>query len=225
MVRPIGTSAFLYSDKKKQKGKKSSKKNEDNAEEHLSADAYVDFRRNQLKDAVKEWYPADFEQPSHKIGEILAKYAHLENGDTVREDSVVICGRIQNIRTQGKKLYFIDVRGQESQIQVKAHLDLYGETLHSEIDHLRRGDLICIRGHPSRTKAGELSVSATKVTLTAPCMRIMANNKVELENVDKRFRRRHVDFLVGGGERREVLKTRHKVFRAIRQFLDDEGND
>ena len=104
--------------------------------------------------------------------------------------------------------------------------DHFNGDLHSSVvPLLRRGDIVGANGFPCRTKRGELTLNCNAMTLLSPCLRVMANQHTELQNVDKRFRRRHVDFLVGGGERREVLKTRHKVFRAIRQFLDDEGND
>lgn len=215
-TRTFTQSATVYRDKNKKK-KETSEKNED---EHLSADKYVKFRKEQLS-GVKEWYPAAFDKPTHTLGDIRNKYEHLEAGDLVAEDKVTVAVRIHSVRIAGKKLYFLDVRGQDSQIQVKAGLQLYGEQLHPDLSLLRRGDLVCVEGHPCRTKAGELSVSATKVTLLSPCLQLMANNHVEMENLDKRFRRRHVDFIMKP-EKREIFKTRAKIVSNIRSFLNEQ---
>ena len=50
----------------------------------------------------------------------------------------------------------------------------------------------------------------------------MPNPRTTLENVDKRFRRRHFD-LLGNPERREIFRARSAVFREIRRFLEERG--
>jgi lysyl-tRNA synthetase class 2 len=34
---------------------------------------------------------------------------------------------------------------------------------------IRKGDIIGVKGHPMRTKTGELSVLATEIVLLSPC--------------------------------------------------------
>lgn len=42
-----------------------------------------------------------------------------------------------------------------------------------ELDNIKRGDIICVTGCPSRTKTGELSIAPTKLQLTAPCLHML----------------------------------------------------
>ena len=80
-------------------------------------------------------------------------------------------------------------------------------------------DVVGVEGVPCRTNAGEPSIDASSIMMLSPCLRMMPNPKTTLENVDKRFRRRHVDFLANP-EQREILKTRAAILRELRRFLE-----
>ena len=56
--------------------------------------------------------------------------------------------------------------------------------------------------------------------MLSPCLRMMPNPKVALENTEKRFRRRHVD-LLANPERREIFRTRAAIVRELRRFLEE----
>ena len=60
----------------------------------------------------------------------------------------------------------------------------------------------------------------SRVTMLSPCLRMMPNPKVALENTEKRFRRRHVD-LLANPERREIFRTRAAIVRELRRFLEE----
>jgi lysyl-tRNA synthetase class 2 len=86
-------------------------------------------------------------------------------------------------RTSGNKLAFYDLRAEGSQLQILAQAQNVAEGAPSFEDqhvNLRRGDIIGVKGFPTRTnpknkqgagsKSGELSIAATEIVLLAPCL-------------------------------------------------------
>lgn len=84
-------------------------------------------------------------------------------------------GRVHAIRASGAKLIFYDLRGEGVKIQVMANAKHYtSETEYvTDIDKLRRGDIIGCIGHPGKTKKGELSLIPTKIQLLTPCLHML----------------------------------------------------
>ena len=191
-----------------------------NCHNHLSADGYVEYRKDQLK-CLKEWYPSKF-HVSHQVSDILQKFKSIDKGENVENESLTLAGRIHTIRQASKKLSFIDLISNDDKIQVKVSFQNYQGDLKNEVDILRRGDVIGISGFPGRTKSGELSINAQSIKVLAPCLRKMANNHVKLDNIDKRFRNRHIDFLVNP-DARETLKTRSRIIKMTRNFMENEN--
>ena len=185
--------------------------------ENYDPEQYVEFRRNSLKN-VKDWYPNSNCQPTHRISKVLEQFSSLEKTESKREENLKICGRVSSIRYHGKNLCFLDVIDREERIQIKLSRADYPTSgdFDEAVDIVRRGDIVRFEGFPLRTKAGELSLSATSVEILAPCLRIMPK-----KNVKMRFRKRHVDFLVNP-ETRSIFLTRSKIIREIRSFLEEE---
>ena len=57
-------------------------------------------------------------------------------------------------------------------IQVMANMKSYEteEAFTADITKIKRGDIIGARGHPTRTKTGELSIVPKKMELLTPCL-------------------------------------------------------
>ncbi len=56
-------------------------------------------------------------------------------------------------------------------------------TLHERI---KRGDIVGVRGHPARSKTGELSIVPLDVTLLTPCMHMLPHTHFGLKNQETR---------------------------------------
>lgn len=87
---------------------------------------------------------------------------------------------------------------------------------------VKRGDIVGVRGMPGRTKAGELSISATKVKLLSPCLHMLPKGKpgqMVVTDPEIRFRKRYLDLLVNQSTIQK-FKTRSKVISFIREFLN-----
>ncbi len=70
-------------------------------------------------------------------------------------------------------------------------------------------------------KVGIESHVFLQVTVLAPCLRKLPRDKYRPENVDKRFRKRYLDFIVNS-DRRSVLWSRARAVSALRRLLSEE---
>lgn len=188
---------------------------------HDGTDAQCKANRTRQLGDLSQCYPAKF-PVTHHVKEILDSYKYLNPEEAAPKDVVLVAGRIKSVRKVGKKLVFLHINSEDQDIQIKAHASNYEANFDSELDPLRRGDIIGVEGFPCRTKAGELSVGAKKVTLLAPCLKQMVNPNVNLEDTEIRYRRRHLD-LLANPENKDIFRTRAKVKRTIMDFLDRRG--
>jgi lysyl-tRNA synthetase class 2 len=81
------------------------------------------------------------------------------------------------------------------------------------------GDIVGAGGLLFRTKTGELSVRATHLELLAKALRPLPDKWHGLTDTELRYRQRYVDLIMNAGSR-EVFRTRARVVRYLRDFLD-----
>ncbi|KAJ3129643.1 lysyl-tRNA synthetase [Nowakowskiella sp. JEL0407] len=134
-------------------------------------------------------------------------------------DVVSVAGRLHNIRPHGKMLFF-DIHGEGTKLQAVVQLgednDFGG--VHERV---RRGDIVGVKGVPGRTKAGELSIFASEMTLLSPCLRMLpAYNG--LKDQELRYRQRYLDLIMNNHVRNKFI-TRSKIINYVRKFLDAQG--
>ena len=125
-------------------------------EEILDPTAYFENRSKMIAELKKhpstDPYPHKF-HVQLTVRQFIQKYGPLTQNGQWLEDSVSIAGRVTNIRHQGKKLVFYDIRQEGERLQVMCNSGNHKserefEELHSTI---RRGDIIGIVGLPGRT--------------------------------------------------------------------------
>lgn len=162
-------------------------------------------------------FPHKFER-THKAGELQDKYADLAAG-TETEDHVNIAGRIMAMRNNGM---FIDLHDPSGKIQAFCHKDSTPETEMQKLEHLDIGDIIGVRGTVRRTPRGELSVRAQELTLLTKSFLPLPEKYHGLSDVEQRYRQRYLD-LIMNEQSRNVLRTRSKIIRSIREFMNNMG--
>ncbi|KAI8977251.1 hypothetical protein BDF20DRAFT_913599 [Mycotypha africana] len=154
----------------------------------------------------------------------LHKYDVLQNGEKAEKDLVTLTGRIVSKRESSQKLVFYDIMQNGEKMQVVASQGKYhgSESKFSECTkHLRRGDIVSFTGVPGKTKHGQLSVFVTnEMKVLTPCLQDLPRKS--LLDPEKRFRARHVDLLVNT-ESAHILRTRSRIIKFIREFLDARG--
>jgi lysyl-tRNA synthetase, class II len=144
---------------------------------------------------------------------------------------VTIAGRIVSWRPKGK-VVFGDVEDPSGRIQVYFRRDELGSG-YDVVQLLDLDDHVGITGRVFRTKAGELTVRASDVTLLAKSLRPLPRGKTQstdegavtfggLTDTEVRYRQRYADLAVHP-EVREVFFLRARAVTWIRRFLDERG--
>ena len=146
-------------------------------------------------------------------------------GDKIDDTIVTIAGRISNVRGQGK-LFFYDVRGDGAKVQVMSDLKTYaeGEAAFYKINRLiKRGDVIGVKGHPGKSKKGELSIFPVEIQLLSPCLHMLPQKKGDAEAItdqETRYRKRYLDLIVNT-DNRKTFEIRAKVINGVRNYLNN----
>ena len=161
-------------------------------------------------------------------------FSHLKNGESMPEKKMQLAGRVFVKRVSGSKLIFYDLRTENTRLQVLAqaqNAQADAPDFESQHVNLRRGDIVGVRGYPSRTnpknkqgsgdeKSGELSIAATEIILLSPCLHQIPDDHYGFKNPEQRFRQRYLDFMINDNAR-NIIITRAKVDSYIRRWFDD----
>jgi len=165
-----------------------------------------------------------FEQTRYErstdVAAIHVQFDHLEPGEET-EHHVRIAGRVVGRRVMGG-LSFLDLMDEQGQIQLFAAKNALTEDLYEHFTEIEIGDIVGADGIVFRTKRGELSIKIDEITLLAKALRPLPEKWHGLKNVEARYRRRYLD-LIANPDVREVFRTRSRMIRAMRDYLDDNG--
>ena len=144
-----------------------------------------------------------------------------DNFEALEGKQVTVAGRMMSKRVMGKAS-FCNVQDLEGGIQSYVARDAIGEDEYKDFKKLDIGDLIGVTGEVFRTKTGEISIKAEKVTLLSKSLQILPEKYHGLTNTDMRYRQRYVD-LIMNQDVKETFVKRSKIIAAIRRFLDGEN--
>lgn len=147
-----------------------------------------------------------------------AKNVGLEK---IKEENIVIAGRIMSWRDMGKA-NFIDVRDGSDRMQVYVRMNDIGEEEFKEFKKWDIGDIVGIEGFVFRTRRGEISVHAKAVKLLSKSLLPLPEKWHGLKDQDMRYRQRYVD-LICNPDVKDTFIKRSQILREIRYFLDSHG--
>jgi lysyl-tRNA synthetase class 2 len=133
---------------------------------------------------------------------------------------VRVAGRVMAKRLMGKAS-FAKLQDASGQLQVYLQAEALGAA-YDEFKGWDIGDIAGVAGTLMRTRAGELSVRADSLRLLAKSLRPLPDKWHGLADTETRYRRRYVDLIVNDAAR-EVFRTRTRVVRFLRDFLDALG--
>ena len=134
---------------------------------------------------------------------------------------VSVAGRIMSKRIMGKAS-FCNIQDLKGNIQSYVARDSIGEESYGEFKKYDVGDIVGIEGEVFKTKTGEISVHAAKVTLLSKSLQILPEKYHGLVNTDLRYRQRYTD-LIMNEEVKDTFIKRSRIISAIRRFLDSQG--
>ncbi len=144
-----------------------------------------------------------------------------EGLDAIKAQTIVIAGRIMSWRDMGKA-NFIDVRDGTDRMQVYVRMNDIGAEVFAEFKKWDIGDIVGVEGFVFRTRKGEISVHATKITLLSKSLLPLPEKWHGLKDQETRYRQRYVDLIVNPNVKDTFVK-RSLILREIRAFLDSKG--
>jgi lysyl-tRNA synthetase class 2 len=168
-----------------------------------------------------EIYPFEFPIQS-TVSEIVEGHDRKTAEELEREGiSTATAGRILAVRLQGKA-GFLDLSDGRRRLQIYVRQDVVEGSSWPLFRSLDLGDWIGVEGHLFRTRTGQLSLKAKRLTFLAKSLRPLPEKWHGLRDVEIRYRRRYLDLAVTP-ESRTIFEKRAAMIRGIRRFLDERG--
>ncbi len=166
---------------------------------------------------------ADYEKREAEIiAEANGDEAKVAEGlEKIKAETVSIAGRIMSWRDMGKA-NFIDVRDGTDRMQVYVRMNDIGEDAFAEFKKWDIGDIVGVEGFVFRTRKGEISVHATKITLLSKSLLPLPEKWHGLKDQDTRYRQRYVDLIVNPDVKDTFVK-RSMIITEVRNFLNARG--
>jgi lysyl-tRNA synthetase class 2 len=174
-------------------------------------------RLDKLNGLIKEGiapYGNRFDQTSDAL-KIKKDFARLEGKDEK------IAGRITAKRDHGA-IKFIDVQDEQGTLQVyfsEKHADKESLKIAELLDV---GDIIGVEGTVIKTKTNEISIDAKKIALLGKSLLPLPPKWYGLEDTEKRYRKRYLDFIINRDSLEKIKKGSVMVSK-IRDILKNKG--
>ncbi len=185
-----------------------------------------------LREMGIEPYPNRAER-THTAEEAKAAFLTSEQAGEETGPRVTVAGRLRSMRPMGKITFaHIEDATERIQLFLRAN-DIGKDRLKLFNKFFDLGDFIQATGVLFRTHSGEITVRvedfkmlAKAITPLPPAKDEVVDGKVVrhavLADPETRYRQRYADLAVNP-EVREIFRTRAKIVRALRDFLDDHG--
>ena len=149
----------------------------------------------------------------HHSADIKENFEALEGSETS------IAGRIMSKRGMGKAI-FCDLQDVKGRIQLYVRVDELGEEAFAKFKKTDIGDIVGVEGEVFKTKRGEISVKAHKVTLLSKSLQPLPEKFHGLTDKETRYRQRYVDLIMNEDVRR-TFQIRTAFIKHVRKYLDD----
>ena len=130
---------------------------------------------------------------------------------------VAIAGRMMFKRVMGKAS-FCNIQDLQGNIQVYVARDAIGEESYADFKKSDIGDIFGLEGFAFRTRTGEISIHAEKMTLLSKSLQILPEKFHGLTDTDTRYRQRYVDLIMNQDSKKVFIK-RSQILKEIRNFL------
>lgn len=170
-----------------------------------------------LKDLGFNPYPIRAKR-THLISEVLSKFSFFEKS----QEELVLSGRLRSIRTHGGAT-FADIEDGSQKIQLFFKKDRLGlKSYEHFLNYFDIGDFIEVKGTGFQTKKKEKSLLVSNFKILTKTTLPLPEKWHGLQDAEERFRKRYLDILFNK-EVKEKFILRHKIIKAIREFLLEEG--
>ena len=186
-------------------------------------------KMHKLRNLGIEPYPTRAER-THTSQAAIRLFEQAEKQVVAEPVVVTLAGRLRSMRTMGK-LTFAHIEDGEGRVQLFLRADEIGQ---EALDLFGRefdlGDFVQSSGEMFRTRTGEVTLRVKTYSLLAKAITPLPAAKDEmidgqvvrhaaLLDPETRYRQRYADLAINPNVR-EIFRTRAKVVRALREFLD-----
>ena len=166
----------------------------------------------ELQDAGEDPFQITKYVVTARSADVKEKFEEMEG------KQVSVAGRIMSKRGMGKAV-FCDLQDGKGRIQLYVRIDELGEEAFAKFKKIDIGDIVGVEGEVFKTKRGEISVKAHKVTLLSKSLIPLPEKFHGLKDTETRFRQRYVDLIMNEDVRR-TFEIRTKFIRHVRAYLD-----
>ena len=175
---------------------------------------------NALYEAGKNPFEITKYDVTHNSTDAIALFEEKEptlaEGESI---TVRIAGRMTSRRVMGKASFAHLLDG-EGKIQLYVARDSVGEEDYASFKKWDIGDIMGVEGKLFRTRTGEVSVHAEKITLLAKSLLPLPEKFHGLTDLETRYRQRYVDLIVNPEVKRNFI-IRSQFIKYMRKYLDD----
>ncbi len=170
-----------------------------------------------LKEKGINPYPAESKRELY-LKDVIDNFENLEKNGEIKW----VSGRIMSLRGQGAIIFTTIFDGTASfqgllkkDILGEEKLSLWGETVDI-------GDFVELQGKFFTTQRGEKSVEAVDWRMLSKTLRPLPEKWHGLVDVEERFRKRYLDFVMNP-ELRDLMVKKSKFWDATREFMKNKG--
>jgi lysyl-tRNA synthetase class 2 len=166
-------------------------------------------------------FPNDFRRNA-LAADLHARYGCVDGEQLeAKHVRVSVAGRMVAKRVMGKASFahLLDMSGR---IQLFIQRDALSAGVYQAFKTWDVGDITGAHGTLFKTKTGELSVKVDELRLLAKSLRPLPEKFHGLTDQEQRYRQRYVDLITNEAVR-EVFRTRSRIIRFIRKYLDAHG--
>ncbi len=144
-------------------------------------------------------------------------------GDHIKADQALsVAGRVMALRGQGAILFAVLFDGTEKIQAIIKKDTLPGEFFSLFVDTVDVGDFVSVTGKPILSKTGEESIMMDSWVIASKSLLPLPEKWHGLQDVDERYRKRYLDFLMDP-ELRNLLIKKSKFWDATREFMKNLG--
>ncbi len=151
---------------------------------------------------------------------IKNRYTELAEGEQPGQEATA-AGRLVLLRDMGKMM-FAHVKDSSDSIQVAFRKDLLPDDQWALAKLLDLGDIVGVAGTLMKTRTGEITIWAERLSLLCKSLLPMPEKHHGLQDTELRYRRRYLD-LMANPDSMDTFKTRIAVIDSIRTILVERG--
>lgn len=116
----------------------------------------------------------------------------------------------------------MDLQDESAKIQILIIQKAVGEEQYQLIKLSDIGDFIQVSGTIINTQAGEITVQTDSLVFLSKAIRPLPDSWYGLKNVEERYRKRYVDFLMNPTSKK-LIELRSKIVSEVRRTLENYG--